>query len=110
MNYRFNYSEEVVFNLSKKDIDLLKENNNLLKENNNLLKSLLGKKQISTTKNKTYDLKHKKNAAKYLLCTKEKLNEAIEKEVLMDEEHYVTNRMRKWYFSSVDIKPWIGKL
>lgn len=103
MNYRFNYSEEVVFNLSKED-------RNLLKENNNLLKSLLGKKQISTTKTKTYDLKHKKNAAKYLLCTKEKLNEAIEKEVLMDIEHYITNHKRKWCFSTVDIKPWRGKL
>lgn len=103
MNYRFNYSEEVVFNLSEED-------RNLLKENNNLLKSLLGKKQISTTKTKTYDLVYKKNAVKYLLCTKEELNKAIKEEVLMDKEHYVTNGKRKWLFSTVDIKPWIGKL
>lgn len=82
----------------------------LLEENNNLLKELVANKQIATTKAKTYDLVHKKNACKYLLCTKEKLNKAIKEEVLMKNVHYITNGSRKWRFSRVALEPLRGNL
>ena len=98
MEYRFNYFEEKVISL--------------LEEILRLILILVDNKQSSTTKTKTktYDLVYKKSAYKYLLCTKEKLNKAIEEGVLVNKEHYITNGKRKWRFSKVALEPLRGKL
>lgn len=82
----------------------------LLEENNQLLKELTNNSSVQQKKTKTYDLVHKKNASKYLLCTKEKLNKSIEEGVLVEKEHYITNEKRKWRFSKIALESLRGKL
>ncbi|PWE20124.1 hypothetical protein [Aliarcobacter skirrowii] len=100
MENHFNYFE-------KKVIDLLEENLKNSKDNNLLLKSLLDK---DLNKKNKFDLSTKKAACKYLNCSKEALNNSINKGVLMQNVHYRHNGRRTWIFSKSMLEPLVGKL
>lgn len=65
---------------------------------------------MQVVKSNKFDICHKKNACKYLKCSRHILNKSIEQEVLMPDTHYRYNGRRTWLFSKAALEPFVGKL
>jgi len=65
---------------------------------------------VQVVKLNKFDICHKKNACKYLKCSRHILNKSIDQEVLMKDIHYRHNGRRTWIFSKSMLEPLVGKL